>query len=54
MIKKIEKARLKDEKTYYFTMEIRLFGLKIYEYSFESQKIEYVNEYKQESKVGFK
>lgn len=53
LVKKIEKARLKDSNTYLYTNEIYFCGIKIYEYNFDSTKTEYVNEYKQLKKVGF-
>lgn len=53
LIKKIEKARLKDSSTYLYSMEVYFCGIKIYKFDFESTKIELVNEHKQIKKVGF-
>lgn len=48
-----EKAQLNDKGVYCFYKTVFFLGLKLYEYTFESTKKEYVNEYKHCENIGF-
>lgn len=53
LIKQQKSAKLKDKDTYQFLQKIKVFGITVYSYEFESTNLEDVRAYKNINEIGF-